>query len=96
MTVVPDNVIEDADESAASNQREHPVILVGVKGVVGTTAVIGIYLEIRKHLEMFANLMCDSCDFYGLESKHLRLHLPCARDYSTVIVQDAAADIDVS
>ena len=39
-----------------SNHILHPVMDVGENDVVAGTAVIGIYLETRKHLEMFANL----------------------------------------
>ena len=55
---------------------------VGENDAVAGTAVIGIYLETRKHLEMFANLVCYS---YGLERKHLRLHLSGARDDRAII-----------
>jgi hypothetical protein len=55
---------------------------VGENDAVAGTAVIGIYLETRKHLEMFANLICDFC---GLERKHLRLHLTRAGDNRAVV-----------
>lgn len=57
---------------------------VGENDVVAGTAVIGIYLETRKHLEMFANLVCYSCG-YGLERKHLRLHLTRAGNDCAVV-----------